>query len=322
MKKLSIGITTYKRPGKLKRLLEQIRNQKNIDFLEIEIVVSDNASEDETENVISQYKDYFPIIYFKNHINIGADRNIVSLIEKCSGEYLWFVPDDDVVFEESIFWVLQAIAKNPSVNCLVLNLNAISLINYNVIKDNLLNIEEDCIFENGIDILSTVRDVDLLTALSIVVKRNDVLILSEKDEIFIKTNLSPLIIAITALKKGKSIIISEPIAGLGIGDNAKWRKFWTYIYYISMPEYLQLNIEFIKPEYIKQNNNRRMKLSELANSFNFKDFLLRKQDISWKKLINIYGLHFFIYLLLLSPFFILKNSRLLRKRASKDSTNN
>ena len=71
MPKVSIIIPTCNRAAYLKLAIESILEQGYQDF---EIIVTDNASTDNTEVVVSDFKNE-KIRYFKNEENIGVVKN-------------------------------------------------------------------------------------------------------------------------------------------------------------------------------------------------------------------------------------------------------
>lgn len=98
MKKLSICIPTFNRVKMLQELLDSILSQvtkTNQRFLEI--VISDNASDDGTKELVEQYSQKFPIIYIRNEKNFGADRNYIQVVDASTGEYAWIIGSDDAI---------------------------------------------------------------------------------------------------------------------------------------------------------------------------------------------------------------------------------
>ena len=72
---LTIAIPTYNRKNLLKRALESVVSQLNP---KIEILVSDNASDDGTDEMIAES---FPMVrYIKNETDFLVDRLIIWLI--------------------------------------------------------------------------------------------------------------------------------------------------------------------------------------------------------------------------------------------------
>lgn len=96
---ISICIPTYNRAEILEKTIQKIVSYKNFDA-EVELVISDNCSTDNTEDVVKQYSDrYDNIRYFRNKENI-RDLNFIKVLDMGRGQYLklmndWFFPTDD-----------------------------------------------------------------------------------------------------------------------------------------------------------------------------------------------------------------------------------
>lgn len=103
---LSICIPTYNRAEYLKKTIDSIINQKDFDE-RIEIVISDNCSTDNTENLCMEYTSKFSNIkYFRNDDNI-ADRNFPLVINRAKG-LLRKLCNDTLLFNEgSLKYLLQ-----------------------------------------------------------------------------------------------------------------------------------------------------------------------------------------------------------------------
>jgi abequosyltransferase len=107
--KLSICIPTYNREPYLRELLDslvpQMKGRENI-----EIVISDNASIDNTGGMVEQFRDSLPNIrYHRWDSNVGADRNYLKVIELAEGEYCWYMGSDDWANENSVQVILEEI---------------------------------------------------------------------------------------------------------------------------------------------------------------------------------------------------------------------
>ncbi|MDB5259221.1 MAG: glycosyl transferase family 2 [Candidatus Taylorbacteria bacterium] len=109
---LSICIPTYKRAHCLKDCLNSIVSQfEDADaYAKVEVIISDNASDDNTEDVVREFQAKYPNIkYYKNENNIGFDRNFLSVIEKSSGEFCLPIGDDDAFFPGSFSVLIHKI---------------------------------------------------------------------------------------------------------------------------------------------------------------------------------------------------------------------
>lgn len=103
--KLSICIPTYNRSSYLKRAVESCLAFSGE---EIKIYIQDNDSPDDTEKVISEYNDP-RLDYIKNPQNIGGALNAEELIKRCTGEYIFFLTDDDCFIPGAIKKILKFI---------------------------------------------------------------------------------------------------------------------------------------------------------------------------------------------------------------------
>lgn len=108
---LSICIPTYNRGKFIGQTIESIVSQAGQD---VEIVISDNASTDDTAAIVESYRKKFPrLTYCCAENNMGADRNYLRVIELAKGKYCWFMGSDDVLEPGSITRLLKIIKNNP-----------------------------------------------------------------------------------------------------------------------------------------------------------------------------------------------------------------
>jgi glycosyltransferase involved in cell wall biosynthesis len=91
---VTIGIPTYNRANRyLKQALQSAVDQT---YPNIEIIVSDNCSTDNTEMVVKSFADS-RIRYFKHTTNIGAAKNFNYCLEQARGVYFLMLHDDDLI---------------------------------------------------------------------------------------------------------------------------------------------------------------------------------------------------------------------------------
>lgn len=108
---LSLCIPTYKRAEILRENLKGIYEQlKTIDTNEVELIVSDNCSPDNTYEVVVSMKELgMPIIYNRNEENIGADRNFLKCMRMATGKYMYLLGDDDFLEDNAIDRLLNVL---------------------------------------------------------------------------------------------------------------------------------------------------------------------------------------------------------------------
>jgi len=108
---LSICVPTYNRCEKLNRQLNFILNEIS-DLKNIELIVSDNASVDETRflEILNNNK----IKSHRNSKNLGLVGNLYTLAQLASGKYIWFVGDDDNLIQGAIKNVISSLAHEST----------------------------------------------------------------------------------------------------------------------------------------------------------------------------------------------------------------
>lgn len=108
--KVSIVIPTYNRANLLIKALESCINQT---YKNIEIIISDNCSSDETQEICSAYvnKDS-RIKYYRQEENIGIGANAKFLLNQATGEYSCVLNDDDYLSDNYVEECLNAIVQN------------------------------------------------------------------------------------------------------------------------------------------------------------------------------------------------------------------
>ena len=112
--KISVLISTYKRAAFLVRLLNSIKDQN---YNNCEIIIIDDASNDDTGKIVSQYRTDNPglnIIYLVNERNVGVSESKKRAYIKTSGDIIIFADDDDYYIEPSYFSILaQLYEEHP-----------------------------------------------------------------------------------------------------------------------------------------------------------------------------------------------------------------
>jgi glycosyltransferase involved in cell wall biosynthesis len=108
---LTIAIPTYNRSQCLDLCLAQICKQLPGNESELEVIVSDNASPDETAAVVQKYLAAgFDLKYTRNKENIGT-RNIEQCFRLAQGKYVVVFADDDVFLDGSLSALLAFLEK-------------------------------------------------------------------------------------------------------------------------------------------------------------------------------------------------------------------
>lgn len=95
--KVSICIPTYNRCDYLKKTIESALAQ---DYLNLEVIVSDNASTDNTLEEVKQFGSDQRFSYHRNQVNVGMVANWRTLLyELVSGDWFIVLSDDDYLVD-------------------------------------------------------------------------------------------------------------------------------------------------------------------------------------------------------------------------------
>lgn len=117
--KLTIGIPTYNRANLLQGLLQDISLQiRQVVNFDVDILVSDNASTDHTEEIVKLFAKNNPDIslkFHRNKSNLGYDKNVNMLFQLASGDYVMTLSDDDGIESGAIDAIGCALAQNKHV---------------------------------------------------------------------------------------------------------------------------------------------------------------------------------------------------------------
>ncbi len=110
---VSIGIPVYNGEGFVGSAIESILNQTFQDF---EIVISDNASTDQTEEICRAYvaKDS-RIRYFRSEKNLGAALNYDRTFTEARGRYFKWAAHDDLLAPTYLEKCINVLENNPDV---------------------------------------------------------------------------------------------------------------------------------------------------------------------------------------------------------------
>ena len=123
---LSLCIPTYNRSALLGEALDAIVGQLDADATaQVEIVIADNDSPDDTEAFVTRFQAAHPdapIVYFRQPQNLGGDANVNTLLKLAHGDYLYILSDDDILLPGAIAKLLTSLRADPPYDAVCLNL--------------------------------------------------------------------------------------------------------------------------------------------------------------------------------------------------------
>ena len=121
---LTIAIPTYNRLEQLSQQMERIAQIQNED---VEILVSDNGSSDGTTDfLVNLPLEISNLRVFFNLTNMGFDFNIINLFKNATGDFVWFLSDDDLIDPTCVEDIIDALKCHPNLGVMALLLNGSS----------------------------------------------------------------------------------------------------------------------------------------------------------------------------------------------------
>jgi glycosyltransferase involved in cell wall biosynthesis len=108
---VSIGLPTFNRVGVLRRAMDSVLAQ---DYANFELVISDNASTDETQTLCEEFcrRDQ-RIRYIRQSTNLGAAGNFQAVLDQAQGQFFMWLGDDDWLDRGYLSECARVLASHP-----------------------------------------------------------------------------------------------------------------------------------------------------------------------------------------------------------------
>ena len=111
--KVSIGVPVYNGADFLAEALDSLLNQS---FEEFELIISDNASTDQTEEICREYAERDSRIeYHRYDVNRGGAWNQNQVFRLSNGRYFQWAHHDDVRAPECLSWCVDVLDSDESI---------------------------------------------------------------------------------------------------------------------------------------------------------------------------------------------------------------
>ena len=114
---VSIVIPTYNQEEFVEETIESVLSQT---YKNVEIIITDDGSVDDTARIIESYANRFPskIIPVLNGTNVGIAGNLNKGLERVRGEYIAWLGGDDIMLPTKLEEQVQILAKrHDAVGC-------------------------------------------------------------------------------------------------------------------------------------------------------------------------------------------------------------
>lgn len=145
-KLLTIAIPVFNGSSTLSETIDSVISQNE----DINILISDNASTDETSTIAIEYVAKHDNVYYsRNEENVGYDRNFEICFQKSDTDFVWLLGDDDIVRPGAISKVLGTLEQHDNLGFMYVNYAMVNRQTNEVTKDRDLLIYEDAYISPG-----------------------------------------------------------------------------------------------------------------------------------------------------------------------------
>lgn len=203
---LTIGLPTYNRAKCIERQLNDIIKQSSNLTNIIEILISDNASTDDSYRTIEKIaKTATNIKYYRQEKNIGMAANFSFLANKASGKYYWCIGDDDILRPGTIGFVVKILESYTKLGAIILRSGGVMfhLNNWIIWKPFKFKVNKASIInyspENYAKYPTCIGDSDWMFITKSIIKRSALLAVIRQKE-FNSNDALPLFITSNAVK--------------------------------------------------------------------------------------------------------------------------
>ncbi|MEW6006219.1 MAG: glycosyltransferase [Stygiobacter sp.] len=227
---LSICVPTYNRAYYLKECLDSVIESAIGTYDDIEIVISDNASTDNTQEIVENYINNYNFIFYKRNKTNVIDENFFIAASLAKGEYIWIFADDDKMEKSAISSVLKYIKQDY--NLIICNYSLWDKNFKSIYKKKFYSVSNNVEFNNHNEILREFGN-KLQFLSSIVVKKTTFFNLAEDEydalhEYGISFAYS---LYCGIVKNVKAVLIAEPLLkyrgnNSPITDTKIWYKYF------------------------------------------------------------------------------------------------
>ena len=105
---VSVAMATYNGERFLRQQLDSVIEQT---YKNLEVIVTDDGSTDQTLAILEEYSHKFGLKYWRNENNLGYARNFERAASLCGGDYIAFCDQDDAWFPRKIETLLNEIGE-------------------------------------------------------------------------------------------------------------------------------------------------------------------------------------------------------------------
>lgn len=149
---LTIAIPTFNRAELLEKrltwLAKEIKGFEN----QVEIIISDNCSTDNTMEVIKKWEHAFSKATFivkRQRENIGLNSNCAYCINNAISKYVWTIGDNHKIKDHTLSYVLYTLSKYPDLTLMLLNYSHRNAVTNHIYFERCFDVPKDEMIYDG-----------------------------------------------------------------------------------------------------------------------------------------------------------------------------
>jgi glycosyltransferase involved in cell wall biosynthesis len=204
---VTVALLTYNRAQYLKESLAAVLDQT---YTDIEVLVCNNASQDETADVVKDFRDT-RLIHICQSLNKGVVGNYCEAARRAAGKYVLISHDDDIMEPTLVERQIAVLDQDPECIAVCTNVSVIDAVG-RLVQPRLLPFQDDKTFNKGDYVKAWVHDQLALPVTSLMYR-------VKRGRGFINLNKPPLnvgaygdIYALCQLNlRGRLVLLADPL---------------------------------------------------------------------------------------------------------------
>ena len=278
---LTVSIPTYNREHHLDRQLDWAVRSIAGRWEQVELIVSDNGSRDNTSGVCERWKQqtHGQLRVFRHPRNLGLALNALHCIQQANGQYVWLISDDDEIVDGAFDWVLQTLSNSKELSFIHLN-GMMKEKKGKIALESVYSFKRDRYENPGIFLFQEcLRQSPLSIGLTGSIYRSQIVKTALERWPGMKDNLAfPVFLAGYAASRGGMLVRAEPSWAF-IDGTTSFKSMWPVVDFYLLPEvYIKLINEGYQEEFMR---------ARILSNLNFIRFML-KFPIQFLKSIKLY----------------------------------
>lgn len=202
---LTISIPTFNGAKTLRQTLDSVVKQIEPG---VDVLVSDNASTENIEELIQSYPSHIPISYWRNESNLGPDANFNLAVRRSEGKFVWLLSDDDALEDNAIGKVIAILKVEKNIKAVFCNWRPFSDDLSLPKGQNTIGLSADIRFDDHNEFISAVKLNPLLVSACVFEKEAWIKSMPER---FVGSSWVHYGVLLAVVREGGAYCVADPL---------------------------------------------------------------------------------------------------------------